>query len=155
SRMSLIFDIIKSIRNLRNRINLKANQAVCVSIFPHKKAYYQLIRDNYELIINLGNLSSFKVLEENKRPQDTISDISKNADLYLFFQGLIDVKIEQQKIKEAREKQSKILDGKKARMQNRDFVKKAPRELVEKEKENITELEDTIRRLGQMYNELS
>ena len=154
SKMHLIFDIIKLIRNLRSQIDLKPNQKAPVSIYPYKKVYQRLIEDNRELIVNLANLERLDILVTDKRPQQAISDITKSAGIYLHFSCLIDVNRERDKIKQNMHRQAVMLKGKKTRIENRDFLKKAPREVIKKEKESIAEIENAIKRLEQMYNEL-
>jgi len=154
SQIESIFDIIKSIRNLRSQIHLKSYQKAAVSAYPHGKVYQELVKGNSDLIINLANLEALNILDKSKRPEDTISSITKSADIYLHFRGLIDTSREKANIKENIYKQTEILKTKKARVQERDFLNKAPREVVQKEKEGIAEIENAIKRLEQMCNEL-
>ena len=56
--------------------------------------------------------------------------------------------------KEALDKQTNILQSKNARVENKDFLRRAPKEIVVKERESIAEIENTIKRLEQIYNEL-
>ncbi len=154
SQIELIFDIIKSIRNLRGQINLKANQRMAVSLYPRGRDYQQLIEVNSNLIINLADLETLNILDSDKKPQDTISDITKSADIYLHFRGLIEVNRERVRIKERISKQAEIMKAKRVRMKNQDFIKKAPREVIQKEKESLVEIANAIKRLKQMYNEL-
>ncbi|MFH1578205.1 MAG: valine--tRNA ligase, partial [Candidatus Omnitrophota bacterium] len=152
--MGLVFDTVKSVRNLRIRIHLKPNQTVPVSVYPYKNDYRELIKKNAMLVINLAGLEKLDILDKDQSPQGTISDISKGADIYLHFGGLVDIDKEQRKIKESIDKQTGFLKAKKARVKNKDFVKRAPKEVVEKEKEDIREIENTLSRLEQMQNEL-
>jgi len=152
--MELIYDIIKSIRNLRSQINLRPNQAASVSIYPYKESYRQLIKSNSDSIINLAKLEALNVLDSGSRPEDTLSDITRTADIYLHFRGLIDVNRERVEIKEGIAKQTQIIKSKKARIKNRDFINKAPQEVIEKEKKSIAEIGNAIKRLKQMQDEL-
>jgi len=154
SQMELIFQIIRVIRNLRSRIDLKAHQKAGVFIYPHGKNNQQLIRSNLNLIIRLANLGRLDILDSSKRPKDTISEITKAANIYLDFRGLIDVDKEKTKIKENMEKQAQILKTKKVRVRNKDFLRKALPEVVEKEKQSIAEIEGVIERMEQMISEL-
>ncbi|MFC1658723.1 valine--tRNA ligase [Candidatus Omnitrophota bacterium] len=154
SQTELIFGIIKSVRNLRSRIELKPGQKAEVSVYPHGKASRELLKDNCGLIINLANAERLNILEAGKRPQGALSEVTKSADIYLHFRGLIDVAKEQAKIKENIDRQAGILKAKKFRLQNKEFTSKAPAEVVEKEKQDVDEIEDVIKRLQQVYDEL-
>ncbi len=47
-----------------------------------------------------------------------------------------------------------ILKSKKSRIRNPEFIKKAPREIIEKENESISKLKDELKRLKRMSDEL-
>ena len=152
--MELTFDLIKSIRNLRSRIDLEPAKKTAISIYPHSKSYKQLVKNNFDLIVNLSNLETLEILGTDKRPKDTLSDIIKGVDIYLYFRGLIDINKERAKISQNLVKQEEIIRLKRGRMKDKDFIKKAPPEVVNEEKESISELESGIKRLRKMLNEL-
>ena len=154
SQMEMLIEIIKSIRNLRSSINLKASYAVRVCVYPYKRNYRRLIQDNRQLIVSLAKLEKLDILEKSGRPKDTVSDVTKSADIYLHFRGLIDINSERNRIKGNLGRQEQILKAKKEKIQNRDFLRRAPRQVVDRERKSIAEMENAIRRLKQMYNEL-
>ncbi len=149
-----LFDLIKEIRNLRSSIELKADQKVVISVYPHTKPKHKLIKANTGLIVNLAKLEALNILDSSARPAATISAVSEDIDIYLHFSGLLDISKEQHKIKEKINELERIKNSKEQRMENPEFVKKAPKEIVEKEKESIEELKNSLKRLERMHNEL-
>ena len=154
SQMEILIEVIKSIRNLRSQINLKTSQAVPVSVYPYKGNYRRLMEDNRGLIAHLAKLETLKILKKSRRPKDTVSAVTRSTDIYLHFRGLIDINSERKRIKGNLGRQEQILNAKKEKIQNKDFLRRAPREVVDRERESIAEMENAIRRLKQMYNEL-
>ncbi len=149
-----MFDLIKEIRNLRTQIEIKPDQKVKVSVYTHSKEKQQLLQVNCGLIINLARLEALDVLHKNDRPQAVISAVVEDMDIYLHFSGLLDVKKEQAKIKAKIEEIKKFKSAKEARLNNPEFIKKAPEEVVEKEKKGIEEFENSLKRLEKMFSEL-
>ncbi len=149
-----IFNIITQLRNMRSSIEIKPEQKVNVSIYPHNKAKIKLIKENAGLIKNLVKLEELEFLAVNKRPQSTISAAVEDTDIYLHFSGILDISAEQRKIKERIFSLEKIIKSKQAMLKNDDFLKRAPKEIVEKEKESKAALEDELKRLEKMHNEL-
>jgi valyl-tRNA synthetase len=149
-----IFDVIKEIRNLHSSIGIKPDQKVTVSIYPHTKLKHRLIESNTDLIANLAKLEALKILDSSTRPASTISAVVEDIDIYLHFSGLLDISKEKQKIKEKINELEKIKNLKAQRIKNSEFLKKAPKEIVEKEKESIEELKNSLKRMERMYNEL-
>ncbi len=153
--MVVLFDIITSIRNLRSEIEIKGEQKVPLSIYPHSKVAANLIAANKEAILNLAKLERLDVLAHNAKPKGTISSICESADIYLSFSGLIDIAKELQKSMQKLDNLKKVITGKESRLKNAEFVKKAPKDVVEKEKESLLEAHNTIKRLERTISELS
>jgi len=149
-----IFDVIKEIRNLRSSIELKPDQKVVISVYLHTKLKRRLIENNTDLITNLAKLEALKILDSSTRPASTISAVIEDIDIYLHFSGLLDISKEKHKIKEKINELEKIKNLKVQRIKNPEFLKKAPKEVVEKEKESIGELRNSLKRLERMNNEL-
>jgi valyl-tRNA synthetase len=149
-----VFDIITQIRNLRSSIEIKPEQKVKVSLYPHARIRHKLIKDSAGLIKNLANLEDLRLLDLSARPNACLSAVVGDIDIYLHFTGLFDIAQEQQKIKEKMNSLEGIIKSKESRIKNPEFIKKAPRDIVEKEKEGILKLNDEFRRLKQMFNEL-
>jgi len=149
-----IFDVITQIRNLRSAIEVKPEQRVRVSVYPHSKPKYNLLKDNAGLIKNLAKLEDLKFLDSSKMPPATISAIIEDIDIYLQFSGLLDIAREKHKIRENIKSIEGILRSKKSGLKNPEFIKKAPKEIIEKERQSLTKLNDELRRLKKMSDEL-
>lgn len=149
-----LFEIITQIRNLRGQIEVKPDQKINISLYPHTKHIMKLLEDNAELIINLCKLGSFYILNSNSRPSATISSVVKDVDLYLHFTGLLDIDKEKHKITQKVGNIEKMILGKESRLKNKEFVKNAPAEVITKEKEGLSKLSDELSRLKRMFDEL-
>ena len=149
-----LFDGITQIRNLRSSLEIKPEQKVRVSFFPHSKNKQTLLRANQNLIIHLARLEGLNILEAGRRPAATVSACLKDVDIYLHFTGLLDIEKERQKIKEKIKNLEQARCAKEARLKNSQFLKKAPQEIVQKEKESIAEIQSTLKRLEHMSQEL-
>ena len=149
-----VFNVITGIRNMRSSIEVKPEQKVKVSLYPHTKIKQKLINDNSGLIINLAKLENLELLSSRQRPQAVISSVADDVDIYLHFSGLLDVALEQKKIKGKIENLARIVKSKEAQLKNTDFIKRAPKDIVEKEKESKAKLDSELTRLENMLNEL-
>ena len=155
SEMESLMEVVKAIRNLRSVINLGSAEALRVCLYPHCSNFRKIIAANRAWIITLAKLEQLDILEKNVRPKETISDVTANADIYLYFGGLIDINSEQKRIKASIERQARVLKIKQENICRKDFLKKAPPEVIKKEKAGIAELEGALRRLRKMSDELS
>ncbi len=149
-----LFELITQIRNLRSELEIKPEQKVEVSVYPHAKMKKQFIQENGDLIINLTKLEKLDILSSQKRPQATISAIVEDIDIYLHFTGLLDIAKEQEKINEKMKNLELIVKSKEAHFKNPEFARKAPQEVVQKEKQDIDRLNSELKRLEKMLHEL-
>jgi len=149
-----LFNIITQVRNMRSSIEVKPEQKVKVSLYPHNKVKTKFIMDHADLLRNLAKIENLEFLPASKRPKATISATVEDTDIYLHFSALLDITAEQRKIKEKIAGLEKIVKSKQVMLDNADFVKRAPKEIVDKEKEGKAKLEDELKRLEKMFNEL-
>jgi len=150
----LIFSLITQIRNLRSSLEIKPEQKVKVSLFPHAKPRAKLIKDNANLIMSLAKLEELNLLESNKRPKSAMSAVSEDIDIYLHFTGLIDIVSEQRRIQSEIGRVKTLLFVKEKMIKNKEFIKNAPPEIVEKEKESKEKLSHELKRMEKMFDEL-
>ncbi len=154
TQMEALFGVIKSIRNLRAQIELKGDQNIPVSLYAHSKGISGIIKDNSSVIQRLARTETVQILNSSTKPQNAISDVTEGVEIYLIFSGLIDTQKEREKIKVKSERLKMILSAKKGKMKNTQFLKNAPSEVVNKEKESMLELENTLERLTKIHDEL-
>ncbi len=149
-----IFDVITQIRNLRSSIELEPEQRVRVSVYTHSKVKHNLLQENAGLIENLAKVEDLEFLTAGKRPSATISALIEDIDIYLHFTGLLDISGELHKIRDKIKGLEGILKSKESRIKDAEFIKKAPKEIIEKENESISKLKDELKRLKRMSDEL-
>ena len=83
-----------------------------------------------------------------------ISAIAGNIQVFLELEGLIDIEQEIEKLTKEIEGLKKDLKAKEARLGNKEFIKKAPFEIVEKEKELLTAGKEKLTHLNKIIYEL-
>jgi len=149
-----VFGIITQIRNLRSSLEVKAEEKVKVSLYPHSKIKQKLVKDNSALIKNLAKLEELELLDSDMKPAAAISATVEDIDLYLHFTGLLDVTKEQHKFSEKIRNLSQLRKAKEERLKNPDFIKKAPKDIVDNELESKAKLDDELKRLERMLDEL-
>ena len=96
----------------------------------------------------------YNILPVNSKPSATISAIAANADIYLHFNAMVDLSKEQDKIRKNLVAEKQRLEGKKKLIANPNFVKKAQGEIVQSIKNDIIEIENKIKRLDKLRNDL-
>lgn len=150
----LLFNLITEIRNLRAQIALKPDQKIKVALYAHTRPKQSIVKENSNLIINLAKLETLELLDKNKRPESTLSAITQDADIYLYYNGLLDIKKEKEKIHTEMISLQNFKRTKEGMLKNADFVRNAPDEVVEKVRVDIGEITEKIKRLETISHEL-
>jgi valyl-tRNA synthetase len=69
------------------------------------------------------------------------------VETWVVLAGLIDLDVERKRIRAALEETERLMKGLQGRLSNQDFLKKAPPEVVAKERERAAEFENRKKRL--------
>ena len=92
--------------------------------------------------MNLARLDSFDVLPSAEKPKFAATSVVKDATVYVLLKGVIDVDKEKARIEKEMTKISRDIEATFKKLNNSDFLKKAPENVIEKARENNQELLD-------------
>ena len=153
NEIELLKDIIGDIRNLRNNMNVHPSRKSNL-IFVTKK-YKNLIEQSEQFLLKLGFGSSIQIQEEKTNiPDDAVSIIKPEIELYMPFEDLVDLEAEKARLQEEKAKYEAELERAKKMLANPGFVQKAPESKINEEKEKIVKYEEllknTMERLSKM-----
>ena len=141
-------EVISQIRNfkatyqLKNKEILKLNSSKDVSPWFTKQ------------LENIGNVELNLNSPEDKDKKQVVFQ-SGNYEFYLLAEDYIDIDVEIKKLDKKIEDLSKTLAVSRSRLENEKFIKNAKEELIEKEKQNVIEVENEIELLKQTRDQFS
>ena len=88
----------------------------------------------------LARLGSYTVEVDAKKPPSSATQVVGETEIYLPLAGVIDLDAERKRLVVEAGKVESNVRASERKLQNRDFVEKAPGEIVEREKERRDEL---------------
>jgi len=108
-------------------------------------------------IQDIANLEDLVIEANAREPKGSATGVVGSTKVYVFLEGVVDVAAEKERLEREIKKLDKDLGFVSKKLGNRDFMKKASPEIVEKEqtkfnalKEKIQVLEDALGRLRDM-----
>lgn len=147
SQMESVMDIIKNIRSLRSELNIPPSKEVDVYLKIDSDAVRKLIEGQMVCIKRLSSAGNAITGADIQRPELSAILIFAGGEIYLPLAGIIDIDKEkgllEKRLKNINDEISRI-DKK---LSKKDFVEKAPQEVVLKEKEKHRELMDQKERI--------
>ena len=106
-----------------------------------EESLVQSLQSNESLIKRLAGLEGIKFLSSAEKTGKSIVHVDKGFELFVAAEGLIDIEKEKVRLSTEIQRIEKILKGIIIKLNNADFVAKAPREVIESsetQKENLT-----------------
>ncbi len=147
----LIQDIIVAIRNARSENKIEPAKKLDAVIYAHK--FVDLIKDQKELIKNLKTgLSSLEVKESGELLDKAIMIPVGEIEVYLL--GAIDEAKEKERLIKERNNLEKLISLQEQKLNNPEFVSRAPEKIVSAEKEKLTNYKQELTKIVNIINSL-
>ena len=147
SQMETIMDIIKNIRSLRSELNIQPSKEVDVRMKIDSNGLRELIEGNMMYINRLSAVGHSIIGADISRPELSAISVFTGGEMYLPLAGVIDIVKEKgllgKRLKGVGDEISRI----EKKLSNKDFIEKAPEEVVLKEKEKYKELMEQKERI--------
>lgn len=154
TEMSYVIEAITGIRTVRGELNISPSVEVNVLIKTFSGEVSGILRANLHYIKKLSRTADVTIGEDIKKPADSAVCVKDFMEVYIPIKGLLNIDAEIDKlIKESRkvEEAMAFIDRK---LMNEDFLKKAPENVVEKEKAKHSELAAKKERIKENINKL-
>ena len=132
SDMEIIRAIITGVRNIRGEMNIPPSLYLTAHVHSEDRLLRETIGLNKDMIINLARLEKFSVEEPGKRPGAAASAVIEGAVIFVALEGIVDFEKETARLEKEFNKLSKELTSAAKKLNNDDFLAKAPAEVVEK-----------------------
>ncbi len=141
--MDIIMDSIKSIRNKRAELNIDAKMKAHIFFVSDDGHIRDTIKQGEQYFNKLANAKAVAVFaDEWKIPSDAISVILPGFKIFMPFKELVNVEEEIARLEKEYEKAVSEMQRAKGKLENEAFVSKAPKNLVDAEKEKYQKFSD-------------
>ncbi len=141
-------EVISQIRNFKTTYQLKNKEMLKLNLSKDVNPWFT------KQLENIGNVELNINSSEDKNKKQVVFQ-SGNYKFYLLAEDYIDIDLEIKKLDKKIEDLSKTLAVSISRLENEKFIKNAKEELIEKEKQNVIEVENEIELLKQTRDQFS
>ena len=141
-------EVISQIRNFKATYQLKNKEILKLNLSKDVSPWFT------KQLENIGNVELNLNSPEDKDKKQIVFQ-SGNYEFYLLAEDYIDIDVEIKKLDKKIEDLSKTLAVSRSRLENEKFIKNAKEELIEKEKQNVIEVENEIALLKQTRDQFS
>ncbi|MFC4388346.1 valine--tRNA ligase [Gracilibacillus marinus] len=133
--MQQLVAIIRSARNIRAEVDTPLSKQIPIIIQAKDEKVKQQLMDNEPFIERFCNPSTLTIATNVEVPEKAMSAVVTGAELFLPLEGLIDIDKELVRLQSELEKWTKEVERVEKKLSNEGFVRKAPAQVVEAEKQ--------------------
>jgi valyl-tRNA synthetase len=139
-----IIDFITSIRSFKNELGVPPGSQIEVSLEKTNNEIQKFFNKNKTILMKLGRIKNLSIKDLNKSSASLIL----NGGLFkIYFDEDIDLKRVKGTLQKKLDKLNEEIVNINKRLSNKNFVEKAPAELIDKEKTNFNNLEKDVKKI--------
>jgi len=137
--MGKLIAFITAVRNIRSSWDIAPGAGINVLVNTHEVSDSKLLEDNREMIKRLARITEIKVGKISK-PKGAAASVVGTMEVYVPLEGLIDLEKERARLKKEEDRVSGAIKSMEARLGDKNFTERAPKEIVEKQRVQLAEL---------------
>jgi len=138
---SFIQNIIYTVRNIRGENKIQPNIQINASLITDQKRIV-LLEQNAGVIKKLAKIENLYFAKEHKKSEDEVVGVGQGFEIYISLEGIVDIEKERARLQAELDRLNSSIQSVKGKLQNKNFVEKAPPAIVVKEKEKLNYLEE-------------
>ena len=146
--------VVIAVRNLRVESKIAPGKPVPV-VVRGDRAQLDLLDRLSSQVKPLAKIEKLQLSRDGARPPVAASAVVQGAEIFLPLEGLVDLDEERARLAREAQKLLADLEGVKKKLRNQDFLRKARPEIVQKENERLSQLEETLDKLKRAQQSLS
>jgi valyl-tRNA synthetase len=138
--MTYMIDAVTGIRTIRGELNIPPSLKLNVAIKTLAAAAENILTENIQYLKWLSRASEIEIGMNVQKPSHSATSVKSSMEIYIPLKGVLNIAAELDRLNKDEEKIEESLSVLNKKLFNEDFIKKAPREIVEKEKAKYEEL---------------
>jgi len=154
SQMQVVINLITAIRNVRANWSIDTSKKISVVLKISESKIRKRVEENVGIIERLAKIENLTIRKSVKPPKNSARGVVGKIDFYVPLVDVIDVSKEKERIKGQINNQKQLLTQIDKRLKNKQFLKKAPKEVVLKERKKQEELKEKVGKLKKIIKEL-
>ena len=153
--VQILQELIIGIRSVKAEYNLTSKTDLNVIFRSSDNGILNFINEQKKPIKFLAKVSNIELSNNYEKKKGEVSIVLSEGEIFINLAGLIDIEKEIKRLKKEKEKIEKKLFQIERKLKNKEFLEKAPKEVVEKEKFNYKEFKERLNKIIHYLSELS
>jgi len=138
--MNWLIQVIMEVRSIRAEMNIPAAAHLSVSFYDATPDTHRKVREYEDLLLKLARLQHVKVFSESLSPQDArgaVQIVIEETTLLIPLGEAIDLEAEKERLQKDLTKVFADIDAVQKKLANKEFVSRAPEEIIETQHQRL------------------
>jgi len=145
-RMRHLIEVVTAIRNIRAVWNIEPKRDISAIVDVHRKDGGKFLSDNADVLKRLARVSDLKIGRFPK-PKGSAVSVVGEFEVYVPLEGVINFQNERSRLKKEEDALQGEMSAIAGRLKDKNFLSKAPQEVVDRQKARREELQIQIKKL--------
>jgi valyl-tRNA synthetase len=145
----MLQDVIIALRTIKSENNVPPDKLGQAVIIPANEDFASWIATQRALVSQFAKLSEIITGMDALKPAFAGSAVVMGTQVFLSLEGLIDKKVEIERLTKEIDRVRSLAESTKMRLENESFVSRAPEEIIAKEKEKLQGLLNNLEKIGE------
>ncbi|HEY6867928.1 MAG TPA: valine--tRNA ligase [Candidatus Eisenbacteria bacterium] len=151
--VAFLQQLVVAVRNLRAENHIAPGRRVPI-VVRGTPAQLALVESLQSQIMPLARIETLKLVRGSTRPPVAASAVVAGAEIFLPLEGLVDLDKERERLVREADRLLSELENARKKLRNQDFLRKARPEVVERERQRLVSLEETLEKLKRAQESL-
>lgn len=154
AQMIVLIDLVRQVRDIRNnQYNINPGKKLQALVAPG--SHGKNIADYAYVFSRLCNVEQLELLSEGApAPEQAASGVVNDATIYLPLADMIDFEAECTKLQKERDNLRGMIQQTEGKLANENFVNRAPENVVQRERDRLTDLNASLTQIDERIGEL-
>lgn len=140
--------VVNSIRNIRSELNISPSKKIDIIFMTKNTDTKEFINTHSKILQEVVKAENI-TWKDSQPKADTATAVIKDLTILVTLEGLIDIDLEIDRIEKSIAKTEKLLNPLQQRLDNKAYINKAPKHIIDKAQSDATALKDKIKKLTQ------
>jgi len=153
--MQALTDIIRGVRNIRNKMNIEKKLPLTLVISADSKETLAGIKEHQEMIKHQANLGDMKLGTGLAQPKHSATEVAGKLKLFIPLEGIIDLELEKERLESKTAVIKRQIDAVRKKLDNAAFCSRAPETIIKKKRDKLSELSEQLKILRESIGNLT
>jgi valyl-tRNA synthetase len=145
--MAFVQEVINAVRNIRGENNIAPSKSIRLQVRAVAAEKGDIFKTYAKYLDKLARVESIEMISPGTKPKLASSAVVGGTEIFVPLEGLVDVNAERARLEKEVARLGGLVAGIEKKLANTSFVERAPKDVVEKEREKLVNFNSNITKL--------